>query len=97
MSAKGHRLGVAILLLSVLAAAPAHLPAGSQLVPDIDRDGVPDATDMCPNLPEDGIGDATDGCPSPRTQWHDSDRDGIADGVDECPLSAEVYNGIEDA
>jgi len=60
--------------------------------PDVDIDGVGDATDACPSEAEDSDGylDA-DGCPDA-----DNDQDGQPDSVDRCPNQAEDLDGYLD-
>jgi len=63
---------------------------------DVDGDGVPNADDNCPWIPNpdqldtdgDGDGDVCD---------DDDDGDGIDDTADDCPLTAEDFDGIDDA
>ncbi|MCK9276426.1 MAG: OmpA family protein [Syntrophales bacterium] len=61
-----------------VAAAPAPAPAPAPVVPDSDKDGVPDNVDKCPDTPS-GCPVDKDGCPL------DSDSDGVIDCKDKCP------------
>jgi len=61
---------------------------GVLMVPDRDRDGVPDDDDACPDVP--GLKDAEASSSSPLTRGCpnaplDRDRDGIPDNEDACP------------
>jgi OmpA-OmpF porin, OOP family len=59
--------------------APAQKPAPvPAVVPDSDRDGVPDNLDKCPDTPS-GVKVDGNGCPL------DSDHDGVPDNLDKCP------------
>lgn len=73
--------------------APSRTPTPRGTGPDLDGDGIPDASDRCPDVAEDrdGFQDA-DGCPEP-----DNDKDGITDANDQCPNEPETLNGVNDA
>lgn len=68
---------------------PTELPAPKAEIniPDLDRDGVPDAEDKCPREPG---SKNSNGCP-------DSDGDGYTDDTDECPLTKGKLKGCPDS
>ena len=84
------RLGLVIVILSLVASAAAAIPPTTleKVDPkapcfrwpavDLDHDGVFDRLDRCDNTPEGAIVDEW-GCPI------DSDHDGVFDGLDKCP------------
>jgi OOP family OmpA-OmpF porin len=64
---------------TIVAATRAAEPAAApEVIPDSDRDGVPDNLDKCPGTPA-GVKVDRDGCPL------DSDSDGVPDYLDKCP------------
>ena len=91
---------------------PAGLEAKGEecftIIPDFDKDGVPDHLDACKEAQEDPDGhEDEDGCPDP-----DDDGDGVCDpiiatwgkndgtfgcyGADTCPMVSEDLDGFED-
>jgi outer membrane protein OmpA-like peptidoglycan-associated protein len=66
--------------------------SGYIIVPDSDKDGIPDYDDRCPREPEDFDGfEDKDGCPD-----IDNDEDGVTDEFDLCPDLAEDKDGFKD-
>jgi Cys-rich repeat protein len=79
---------------------------GTCMLPDEDRDGVPNELDNCPMTANpnqkdgdaDGLGDVCDNCAAVvNPMQEDRDDDGIGDACDVCPAIADPMQGDADA
>ena len=91
-----NRLLTLVLFLTLFLLGVAVVACDGE--PDLDADGIPDASDNCPavanagqgDYDEDGLGSVCDNCPTTANpDQSDSDSDGVGNACDSCP---HVFN-----